>query len=83
MNNAIGVLSTGGDVNVKSETLEQCLKSTTRFGETFYQNICDGSSYIVPFGFWDFALIIILGLFGIATIILFLGMIFKVVFNNY
>ena len=47
------------------ETLSECLKSTTHFSGITYQNICDGSSYFLAFGFWEFV-----GIFSLVFIVL-------------
>ncbi len=49
------VVTEAGNYNFYAETLDQCLKATNQFSGVLYQNICDGSTYFVASGFWDYA----------------------------
>ena len=65
------VVLASGDTSIYAETLEQCLKSTWQFHGTLVQNICDGGTYYIPNGFWDYAVLII-GMSILAGIALFI-----------
>jgi len=65
------------DLNQASQTLEQCLKMVAKFTGTTYMNICNSTTYFVPFGFWDYAIILPLIIAVILLIILFLKMIIE------
>jgi len=78
MNPTTGVLTTGGDIKIDSQTLEQCLKSTSNFSGTLVQNICTGQHYLVPLGFWDYAVYFTLIALGISFALLLLFFAFKV-----
>ena len=58
------------------QSLEQCLKSTTHFGNTLYTNICNGTQYTVPFGFWEYVLAFCLTAIGISLVVLMLRIVF-------
>ena len=66
------------NLNIDAQTLEQCLKTITRFGENVYQNICDGSTNIVPWGGVDWLLLIVLTTLGISFCFMFIGIIWSV-----
>jgi hypothetical protein len=64
------------NLNLDSQTLEQCLKSTTKFGETVYTNICNGQTYSIPMGAMDLVGFLILIAIGLSVIILMLKLVF-------
>lgn len=39
----------------------ECVKATSKFGETIYHNICTGGTSVVPWGNADWALAIVVG----------------------
>lgn len=41
------------NLNIDSKTLEMCLKTIDNIGSTTYQNICNGTESIVPWGTMD------------------------------
>lgn len=51
------------DINLATK---ECLKSISSFGETVYQNICDGTTTTVPWGFMDY-----IG-FGVGVLLVFI-----------
>lgn len=68
------------NINIEQyqKTVDACLKSTSKFGETVYQNVCTGQSFIIPNGFWDYAFEIILLFLGIVFVLMLLGMFIKI-----
>lgn len=62
------------NLNLDSQTLEQCLKTTSKFGETVYTNICTGQSYAIPMGGLDWLLVIGTLLLGVTFILVLLAM---------
>jgi len=66
------------NLNIDAQTLAQCLKSTTRFGETVYHNICTGGTNIIPWGSADWALVIILTTIGASFALLLLSFLFAI-----
>lgn len=72
MNTAIIATATTSSVNVSSQSLADCIHQSSRFYDTLYVNICNGSSYSVPNGFWDYAACLFVGaiaLFVVAIMI--------------
>ena len=61
------------NLNIDAKTLEQCLKSTSNFGETILRNICTGQTTTVPWGSVDWALAIFLCLLGAAVLGVIIG----------
>lgn len=57
------------DINLATK---QCLKDISYFGETVYQNICDGTSTTVPWGSIDYVM------FGIVILMV---LIFTTIFS--
>lgn len=51
----------------------ECIKSAARLTETFYQNICTGASYTVPYGGVDYILGSLLILALVAFILFLIG----------
>lgn len=64
-------------------TLGECLKYTSEFGGTVYNNICTGETYYVPFGFWDFFLATALALLGIGVVLLIGTAVYRFISDNY
>ena len=64
------------NINIDAKTLEQCLKGTSKFGETIYKNICTGETYSVPAGQWDWIVAIVLTLIGISFCLMLLKIVF-------
>lgn len=60
----------------------ECIKSALRLTETFYQNICNGASYSVPYGAMDYILGGLVGAFLLAVIAIFLGMALSIIFDS-
>ena len=54
------------DLQIDSQTLEQCLKSINNFGKTTYQNICTGQVTVVPWGALEWIVVLILIMIGLA-----------------
>ena len=56
------------DANLNST---QCLKSMEHWGETIVHNVCKGTQQTLEWGFWDWALsvILLLGLVGIVLLV--------------
>lgn len=50
----------------------ECLKAVSNFGSTTYQNVCNGVVSSVPWGGVDWFMFIILGVIGIAILVLFI-----------
>lgn len=71
------VITTGGDVALQTQQLSECLKSTSGFFERTIHNLCDGSQFIVPYGFWDFVLMIGISGLLLAFVFLIMGMLFS------
>lgn len=83
MTTNVGVITDQQTLDISSKTLEQCLKSTSQFSGTLYQNICDGTQYFVASGFWDYAgSLLILGI-GVAVLAALVGMVFSMFFDSY
>ena len=57
------------NLNIDAKTLSQCLKSTSNFGNTVYNNICTGESSVVNWGGVDWAFCIFLILLGLGVLI--------------
>ena len=74
MENIIPVVPIEGDVSIYAENLSQCLKTTYQFSGRAIHNICDGTQYFIPNGFWDYALWFTLVVFGICIILALLRM---------
>ena len=64
------------DINQYEQNLEQCLKGSYHYGYVEYHNVCTGESYVVPNGFWDLSLGLVLLTLGILVIIVVLKAIF-------
>lgn len=49
----------------------ECIKSYDKFGETIYQNICNGEKTSVPWGFSGYAIlfVIILVFIGLGSVV--------------
>lgn len=47
-----------------------CIRSTTKFGETIYLNICNGQTHTVPWGGADWLACIVLGTIGVGMAVL-------------
>ena len=62
------------------QNVMDCIKATSHFAGTQYKNICDGTTYFVANGFWDYIAYFGLLLLGI-TMIGVLASIIKAVFN--
>ena len=75
-----GVITTGGDISLYAETLEQCLKTTAHFSGKTIWNICEGTSTYVPFGFWDMAGLSVLFAVGV-VVVMFLSILLMVAFD--
>lgn len=75
MKEAITLVTEAGEYSFYASNLEQCLKGSSQLRGILYQNICDGTSYFVPAGFWDYALGFVLLAFGVCIIIAILKMI--------
>jgi len=58
------------------QTVSNCLKTTENFSQTIYQNVCDGTSYIVTNGFWDYMGLFLLSGIGIGFVLMLLAFIF-------
>ena len=70
MNTAI---VTGGIDNPQQfQNVGECIKTTEYYSQTVYQNVCDGTSYVVQNGFWDYAGLWILVGMGVGICIFFL-----------
>lgn len=78
MQNVTPVVPITDDVSVYSSTLDQCLKVTNQFSGSLYQNICDGSQYFIPLGFWDYMVFIsittIITILTLAVLALFIAL---------
>ena len=57
------------NLNVDAKTLEQCLKSTSNFGETIYRNICTGAQTAVAWGSVDWTIALVLTGLGVAFLL--------------
>ena len=75
----VGVITDSSNVDITTQPLGDCLKSTSQFWDTVYTNVCTGEVSTVANGFWDVLGFSILCAFGIAVIIVFL----KLVFSDY
>jgi len=69
------------NVNIDQKTLEMCLKSIGQFGNTQYQNICTGEQAVVYWGALDWFGFVLLSALGIAFLGMFLGMLYKLIFD--
>ena len=65
------------NLNIDSQTLEQCLKSINHFGSTTYQNICNGQSSVVAWGGLDWFGAVFLVVSGIAISLWFVSTMFN------
>lgn len=54
MNTGIIVATTTSNISTYQQSVQDCLQLTHRFSETLYTNICIGTQYAVPNGFWDY-----------------------------
>lgn len=69
------------NLNIDSQTLDQCLKSISNFGSTTYQNICTGQTYSVGWGGLDWVgIILLLALGSIVVIFIMVGLL-KIIFD--
>lgn len=41
-------------MNINYNSVQHCLKYTANLTENVYHNVCNGSMYSVPNGFWDY-----------------------------
>jgi len=57
------------NINLDSQTLEQCLKTINRIGSTTFQNICNGQVSSVPWGGVDWILVLTLWMLGLAFLV--------------
>lgn len=74
MNNTnVGVITDQKDINVSTQPIDNCLKGTSNFTSTIYQNVCTGQSYEVPNGSLDILAIFVLGGMGLALLAVFGG----------
>lgn len=67
--------------NIAANTLKECLKEQSQFGQTVYHNICSGTQTIVPWGGvdWMFAYVGfgVLGVLGLLALALIVGAFFS------
>lgn len=66
------------DLNQKSQTLEQCLKTTNKLGSDIYRNICTGEVFAIPWGGTDWLICIVLTLIALVLITLLAGVAYKI-----
>lgn len=52
-------------IDTKTQSLQDCLKSASSFGETTYYNICDGTQHVIPWGLGDYIASFALMTFGL------------------
>lgn len=52
MNTAI--IAATSSLNISSQNLDECVKTTIYFSKTMYTNICNGNVASVPNGIFDF-----------------------------
>ena len=55
---------------------QQCIKDISNFGETVYQNICNGTETVVPWGTMDYVGIGLLGFFVLFVATLFSSLLY-------
>lgn len=60
-----------------------CIRSASKFGETVYHNICNGTVTTVEWGGADWALAFVLLALGIGFTLLILGMAKHVIFDTF
>jgi hypothetical protein len=77
----VGVVTTSDNVTVSTQPIDNCLKSTSNFTETTYQNICNGQSYTVPRGSLDIIGFSILIALGMSLVFIILVMLFEAIFD--
>lgn len=68
------LLGTSTNINLGTQTLEQCLKETSRFGSTEYVNICTGQINTVQWGnldwFFVLGIIVFVGVVGLGFMLM-------------
>lgn len=69
------------NINVDAKTLDMCIKQISNWGSTTYQNICTGSTVIVPAGTFDWTVTILLMAGGIVILLILSTMVFKIMFD--
>ena len=76
------ILASGVENPQQFQNVGECIKTTEHFSNTVYQNVCDGTSYIVQNGFWDYCGLLLLASLGIAILGLFSAMIFGLISDS-
>jgi len=66
-------------LNIDSQTLDQCLKTTMNFGEFIIRNICTGQVYTIPFGGMDWVIAIGLLAAGFGLVLMFFAMAISII----
>jgi len=69
------------NLNLDSQTLEQCLKTVSNFGNSKLINICNGQINIIPWGTVDWLVAIILIIIGLGVCGIILGVVFCILDN--
>lgn len=52
--------------------VQECIQTTAHFSYTVWQNVCDGTQYIVQNGFWDYVALFLLSGIGVAILLVIL-----------
>lgn len=83
MNNGILVATQSGTVNlnVDQKTLDMCIKSTSNWGHTLYTNICNGESYVIQAGSFDWTITIVFLVLGVGIGLSLIAMFLKMTFS--
>jgi hypothetical protein len=63
------------------QSVVDCIKSTSKLLGTQYTNICDGTSYFVALGFWDYIGITMLCLLGFMFLFVLIGFFYRLIFD--
>lgn len=75
------VLATGVANPQQFQNVGECIKSTEQYAQRIYQNVCDGTSYVVANGFWNYIGLWLITVFLIAATLFLIFFMFKAIFD--
>ena len=69
------------NINLNTESVQECLKTVNNWGETIHQNVCNGASATVPWGGMDYFLAIGIIAFVVIFVLMLAVAVFKMAFD--